>query len=322
MQTEMKVNVSTYPEIRNWAKSKLGNRGPGERLSWGKRDKGQRKARTCVASLRAQVAAARAEKCECARPHTRSRLHQQLVAALLHLQLGRQDRRWARGREGQAWAVGCVCPARPHTPAWKGEGAVHTHVSCRISLSSQPHTPPARGHSRPVTPPQPGRSGVLAPGTGPHTSQQLDAWFLLLGVSPSSTCTYTCKHSHVPTRVHTDPRVPPHTPRVHTCLCARKQPTDVHTHVCPHMHASVLTPALVTALAFRPQPGACPPAGLRPPQHPPWAHPNPVFLPPRPWRVFLCHCWCCRLWVGPWCPGRLCGLWCLGQRGARLSARG
>ena len=22
--------------------------------------------------------------------------------------------------------------------------------------------------------------------------------------------------------------------------------------------------------------------------------PQPVFLPPHPWRVFLCHCWCCR----------------------------
>lgn len=321
MQTEMKVNVSTYPEIRNWAKSKLGNRGPGERLSWGKRDKGQRKARTCVASLRAQVAAARAEKCECARPHA-------LKAASAAGGSPPPPAAWPTGQAlgkgtGGPGLGGGVRMSRPPThTSLEGRGrrahpCLLSHLPfVTASHSSSPRPQPTR-HPSPAGTLRRARSRHRAPHLPAAGRLVSSAWSVtLLDVHihlQTQPCAHACAHRSTCT---------PHTPRVHTCLCARKQPTDVHTHVCPHMHASVLTPALVTALAFRPQPGACPPAGLRPPQHPPWAHPNPVFLPPRPWRVFLCHCWCCRLWVGPWCPGRLCGLWCLGQRGARLSARG
>lgn len=165
---------------------------------------------------------------------------------------------WARGREGQAWVVGCVCPTRPHIPAWKGAGAVHSRVTCPVFLSSEPHTPPACGRSL-QAPPQPGRSGVLAPGAEPHTSQQLDIWFLLLGMSHAHThantavCPRMCIQIHVHAHTH---------PHVHTCLCAHTRLSThahprAHTHPHTHMHCSFPWP-------FGPQPGACSPAGLRP----------------------------------------------------------
>ena len=144
--------MKTYSEIQNLAKSKLGNRGPGERLSWGKRSKGQRKVQTCVSSLRAQVAAARAEKWECTRPHTHSRLCQQLVAHLTWVGSRPPPAAWPTGQVafgvvgkgvGGPGLGGGVCMSRPPTcTSLEGRGRRAHPCLLSVLLLSQPHTPP------------------------------------------------------------------------------------------------------------------------------------------------------------------------------------
>lgn len=216
LQTEMKVNMSTYSEIRNWAKSKVGNRGPGERLSWGKRVKGQRKAPTCVASLRAQVAAARAEKCECTRPHKRSRLHQQLVAALLHLQLGRRDR-WPPGLLGKGTGGpglgGGVRMSRPPTyTSLEGRGrrahpCLLSHLPfVTASHSSSPRPQPTR-HPSPAGTFRRARSWHRAPHLPAAGHLVSSAWNVtLLNVHmhlQTQPCAHTCAHRSTCTHTHT-----------------------------------------------------------------------------------------------------------------------
>lgn len=73
-------------------------------------------------------------------------------------------------------------------------------------------------------------------------------------------CTYTHKHSRMPTHVHTNPRAHTHPMCIHACVHTHVCPhvhTHVHTHTHTHMHCSFPWP-------FGPQPGACSPAGLRP----------------------------------------------------------
>ena len=159
------------------------------------------------------------------------------LAAVLHLQLGRRDRwpsgLWARGREGQAWVVGCVCPARPHAPAWKGEGAVHTCVACPSSFC---HTLTLLQSEATADPPPLPRLDVQA------------CSFLAQGPTPPSSWTFGffCLECHPPQHAHThantaicphvciQSHVYPYTPHVHTCLRAHMQPTDEHIHVCSH----------------------------------------------------------------------------------------
>lgn len=107
------------------------------------------------------------------------------------------------------------------------------------------------------------------------------------------TRTYTRKHSRMPTHMHTNPRVPTHTPHVHTCLCAHTRlSTHAHprAHTHPHTHAVFIPPAfwasacsLLTSWAET----------LRSAHR--GSHPHPVFLPPHPSWVFLCHCRRCQL---------------------------
>ena len=182
---------------------------------------------------------------------------------------------WARGREGQAWVVGCVCPARPHAPAWKGEGAVHTCVACPSSFC---HTLTLLQSEATADPPPLPRLDVQA------------CSFLAQGPTPPSSWTFGffCLECHPPQHAHThantaicphvciQSHVYPYTPHVHTCPRAHMQPTDEHIHVCSHTHANVHTHTrTLLPWPFGPQPGACPPVGLRPPQRPPWAYPNP-----------------------------------------------
>lgn len=190
--------------------------------------------------------------------------------------------------EGQAWVVGCVCPTRPHAPAWKGVGAVHARVTRPVFLSSEPHTPPAWGRSL-QAPPQPGRSGVLALGARPHTSQQLDIRFLLLGMSHAHTHTNTAVCPRMCIQIHVHAHTHPMCIHacVHTRLSTRAHPR-AHTH--PHTHA------LFFPLAFWASAWSLLTS---------WAEtlhsahrgslPNPVFLSPHPSWVFLCHCRRCQL---------------------------
>lgn len=145
--------------------------------------------------------------------------------------------------------VGCVCPARPPAPAWKGEGAVHTRVSCPSSFCHSLTLLQSEATADP--PPLPGLDVQACS-------------FLAQGPTPPSSWTFGffCLERHPPQHAHTHASIAicPHiciqshtypcTPRVHTCLCAHMQPTDVHTHVCSHTHANVHTHSHSSPLAF------------------------------------------------------------------------
>lgn len=239
--------MSTYSEIQNLAKSKLGNRGPGELPS----DLGQVGQRSgegssCVSSPRALLAAAGAEKCECTRPHTLKAVSAAggtsdagwRPSSTCSLADGTGGLRgcWARGREGQAWVVGCVCPTRPHAPAWKGAGAVHARVTCPVFLSSQPHTPLACGRSLQA----PSPAWTFRRARSRHGAPHLPAAGRLVSSAWTVTCTYPRKHSRMPTHMHANPRVPTHTPHAHMPVCTH---TSVHTctATCTHTHTRTCT---------------------------------------------------------------------------------